>query len=144
MHIRSSEFAWQHFTLKILGRTIVGNTGYEFKKEVTKEPIYGAGQTALDIQEGPIKCSGSINLLGFEQDKLEQAAIAAGYDSILQVPHELITLTAVGRKTVADPIISITAVGVSFTETTDAQKQGDMKRDCTLPFICMDIIKTII
>ena len=144
MHIRSSECAWHHSTVNILGRNLVGITAWEFKKEVEKTAEYGAGQKAIDIQEGPEKCSGSITVFGYELDKMEQAAKLAGYDSLLHVPHEAIILTVAMRKTLADPITTITARGVSFTETTDGMGQGDKKRECPLPFICLDIDKNTI
>lgn len=144
MHIRSSECAWHHSTVNILGRNLVGITAWEFKKEVEKTPEYGAGQKAIDIQEGPEKCSGSITVFGYELDKMEQAAKLAGYDSLLHVPHEAIVVTTCLRKTSADPITTITARGVSFTETTDGMGQGDKKRECPLPFICLDIDKNTI
>ena len=144
MHIRSSEYAWHHSTVKILGRNIVGITAWELKKEVEKEALYGAGQTAIDIQEGPEKCSGSISVFGYELDTMEQAAKLAGYDSLLHVPHEAIILTVAMRKTLVDPITVITARGVSFTETSDGMGQGDKKRECSLPFICLDISKNTI
>ena len=46
MHIRSSECAWHHSTVNILGRNLVGITAWEFKKEVEKTAEYGAGQKA--------------------------------------------------------------------------------------------------
>ncbi len=144
MHIRSSECAWHHSTVNILGRNLVGITAWEFKKEVEKTAEYGAGQKAIDIQEGPEKCSGSITVFGYELDKMEQAAKLAGYDSLLHVPHEAIVVTTCLRKTLADPITTITARGVSFTETTDGMGQGDKKRECPLPFICLDIDKNTI
>lgn len=144
MHIRSSECAWHHSTVNILGRNLVGITAWEFKKEVEKTAEYGAGQKAIDIQEGPEKCSGSITVFGYELDKMEQAAKLAGYESLLHVPHEAIVVTTCLRKTLADPITTITARGVSFTETTDGMGQGDKKRECPLPFICLDIDKNTI
>lgn len=144
MHIRSSECAWHHSTVNILGRNLVGITAWEFKKEVEKTAEYGSGQKAIDIQEGPEKCSGSITVFGYELDKMEQAAKLAGYESLLHVPHEAIVVTTCLRKTLADPITTITARGVSFTETTDGMGQGDKKRECPLPFICLDIDKNTI
>ena len=144
MHIRSCECAWHHSTVNILGRNLVGITAWEFKKEVEKTAEYGAGQKAIDIQEGPEKCSGSITVFGYELDKMEQAAKLAGYESLLHVPHEAIVVTTCLRKTLADPITTITARGVSFTETTDGMGQGDKKRECPLPFICLDIDKNTI
>ena len=144
MHIRSSEYAWHHTSIKILDRNLQGVTSWEFKKEVEKEALYGAGQTAIDIQEGAEKCSGSITVWGFELDNLQKAAQVAGYGDILHVPHELIVITVSMRKTLADPITTMVARGVSFTETVDSLSQGDKKRECPLPFICLDITKTTV
>lgn len=144
VHIKSSEYAWHHTEVKILDKILVGITAWELKKETEKEAQYGAGQHAIDIQAGNIKCSGSVTLWGFELDRMEQAAKAAGYDSIMDVPHELIVLTVSARKLAKDPITTWVATGVSFSETTDAMSQNDKKRECQLPFICMDITKSTI
>lgn len=144
MHIKSSEYAWHHTEVKIADRIITGITAWELKKTKDQEELYGAGQHPIDIQAGNIHCSGSITLFGFEADRLEQAAQAAGYDSILDVPHELLTITVTARKLAKDPITKWLARGVSFAETTDTLKQNDKKRECPMPFICMDIIKTTI
>ncbi len=143
-HIKSSEYAWHHTQVKLAGRIITGITAWELKKTTEKEALYGAGQHAIDIQSGNISCSGSITLMGFENDRLDQAAQAAGYDSIQDVPHELLSIVVTARKLAKDPITTWTAIGVSFTETTDGMSQGDKKRDCPLPFICMDIVKKTI
>lgn len=142
INIKSSECAWHHAEIKVLDRVIKGITGFEFKKATEKEAIYGAGQNPVDIQEGNISCTGSITIYGFEKDRMDQAARAAGYDDITQVPHELINIVATLRKVAKDPITTIVASGVAFTETTDSMSQNDKKRECQLPFICMDIQKT--
>lgn len=144
IQIRSSEYAWQHANVKILDRTLLGITGWSLKKELDKEAIYAAGQEAIDIQEGVLKCSGSITILGFELDALDRAAQLAGYEDILRVPHELIIITVSMRKTLADPITTIVARGVSFTESEEALSQGDKTRKCQLPFICLSIKKTTV
>ena len=141
-NIKSSEYAWHHCEVKVFGRVIRGITGFEFKKSTDKEALYGAGQHAIDIQEGNISCSGSMNVFGYEKDRMDAAARVAGYDDITAVPHEAIVITALFRKLAKDPLTKIVATGVAFTETTDAMQQNDSKRDCELPFICMDIQKT--
>lgn len=144
MHIKSGEYAWHHTEVKIADRIIVGITAWELKKAVEKKELYGAGQYPIDIQSGNCKYSGSITLLGYEADRLEQAAQTAGYDSILDVPHELLSITITARKLAKDPITKWIARGVAFTETTDTLKQNDDHRECNMPFICMDIHKTTI
>ena len=143
-HIKSSEYAWHPTEAKLAGKILTGITARELKRTTEKEALYGAGQHAIDIQSGNIACSGSITLWGYEQDRLEQAAQAAGYDSIQDVPHELISIVISARKLAKDPITTWIATGVSFSETTDSLKQGDKRRECPLPFICMDIQKKTI
>lgn len=144
VNVRSSECAWFNADIKLLGRSLKGVTAYEHTKSVDKEAIYGAGQHALDIQEGNIACSGSITVYGYELAEMNQAAQAAGYDDILSIPHETVVITVTYRKTLADPIETHVCSGVSFTEIKQAQSQNDKKREIPLPFLCMDIqTKTI-
>lgn len=136
-NIRSSECAWQHASVTILGRTITGLRGWELKKESEKEHLYGAGNEPIDIQEGNRKYSGNIKVLGFEADALNKTAIAAGYSDITEVPHESITITIVMQKLKSDPKVQIVASGVSFSEDGDAMEQGAKMREITLPFLAM-------
>lgn len=142
VNITSKECSWYEAELKILGRTIKGTTGFSVKKEVTKEEIYGAGQHAIDIGEGNIKVSGELKLLGFESDALNRAAQAAGYDDILDVPHELVVLTAKYQKRTSAEKNYVTVTGIAFTELPEGFDQGAVKREVTLPFIAMDMSKT--
>lgn len=139
INIRSAECAWKDAELIILGRRIKGLRGFEFKKTTEKEHLYGAGQHPLDIQEGNIACSGNVKVLGFELDALNNAANVAGYADITEVPHEAIVLQASFKKSPADKTTRITAVGVSFSELTNAMEQNAKMREVTLPFLCMDI-----
>lgn len=140
INIRSSECAWKHAELSVLGRVIKGLRGFEFKKTVEKEPLYGSGQHAIDIQEGNIKCEGNIKILGFELDALNRAALLAGFSDITEVPHEAIILQASFKKNAYDPKTTVQAMGVSFTELTHAMEQNAKMREVTLPFIAMDIV----
>ena len=139
-NIRSSECAWHQSELKILGRVVKGLRGWEFKKTTEKEPIYGAGQHAIDIQEGNIKCDGNYKLLGFEVDAFNKAANIAGYDDITQVPHEAITGTIKFQKSKLDPVTIVSIIGCAFTEVGGAMEQGAKMREVTLPWISMDIL----
>ena len=42
MNIKSSECAWHQTEVKVLGRTLTGIRGWEIKKTVEKEHLYGA------------------------------------------------------------------------------------------------------
>ena len=139
VNIRSNEYVWASVDVKVLGRVIKGIRAFEFRKSVEKEAIYGAGQTALDIQSGNITCEGSLTVMGFELDDMNKAARLAGYDDILSVPHEAVVITATFRKLAADPITTVVARGVAFTEMPNSMDQGAKLRECQLPFIAMDI-----
>lgn len=140
-NIRSSECAWQHAQLTILGRTITGLRGWEIKKESEKDYLYGSGGEPVDITEGNKKYSGNIKVLGFEADALNKTALAAGFNDITEVPHEAIVITIKLQRTIADPKTLITINGVSFTEDSDSMEQGAKMREITLPFIAMNRTK---
>lgn len=140
VNIKSTECAWFHTEVSILGRVIKGLRGWEYKKTTEKEPLYGAGQHAIDIQEGNIKCEGNFKVLGFERDALNKAARAAGYDDITSVPHEAIIAKIVYQKAKTDPKTTVTIIGCSFTEVGGAMEQGAKMSEVTLPWIAMDIV----
>ncbi len=142
INIRSSECAWKHAELILLGRRINGLRGFELKKSVEKEHLYGTGQTPLDIQEGNTKCEGNIKVLGFELDALNKAAMAAGYADITEVPHEAIMMTVKLQKTPTEPKTTFNVRGIAFTEATNAMEQNAKMREITLPFLAMDIVVT--
>lgn len=140
VNITSTECAWAHFEIKILGRTIKGLRGFGFKKEVEKEHLYGAGDDAIDIQTGNKKNSGSIKVLGFEADAMNKAARDAGFDDITDVPHEAIVITCSFKKRAIDPIKTYIASGVAFTEAGIDLEQNAKMREITLPYIAMNVI----
>lgn len=139
VHIRSSECAWQHAELKILGRTVKGLRGWEFKKSVEKEHLYGSGSDPIDIQSGNKKCEGNVKVLGFEVDAFNRTARAAGFADITEVPHESILITIKFQKTLADPKEFVSIRGVSFSEMGGSMEQGAKMRETTLPYLAMDI-----
>ena len=144
VNIRSSECAWKHAELILLGRTIKGLRGFQEKKTTEKEHLFGAGQTAIDIQEGNITCDGNIKILGFELDILNSAAQASGYSDITEVPHEAIVLIISFKKSLADKRTTINVRGVAFTENPYEMEQNAKMRETTLPFLAMDIVPVTI
>lgn len=139
VQIRSSECAWAHIEIKILGRVITGLRGFEFKKAQEKEHLYGSGVNPLDIQPGNIAYTGNLKVLGFELDAMNRAAQAAGYADIVDVPHELITVTCGMQKTKLDTKTFYTATGIAFQEYASAMEQNAKMREVTLPFLAMSI-----
>ncbi|MDR2472146.1 MAG: hypothetical protein LBD53_01100 [Tannerella sp.] len=139
VNIRTNECAWAQFEVKILGRKIKGLRGFEFKKAIEKEHLYGAGNEPIDIQEGNKSYTGNISVLGFEVDAMNRAARAAGFEDITEVPHEAIVITAKFQKLKTDPKTFITVTGVSFSEVPHAMKQNDKNREIQLPFLAMNM-----
>jgi len=143
-NIRSSECAWHHAELKLFARVIRGFRGFELKKTVEKEHLFGAGNKAIDIQTGNETNTGNIVVLGFELDQLNRTAQAAGYQDITEVPHEAIAMTLSYKKAITDPKTTVLVRGVAFTEYTHAMQQNAKMREVTLPFLAMDMISTTI
>jgi hypothetical protein len=141
MPFSTKECAWSHVSVTILTRKIVGLRGFEFKKTIEKEHLYAAGDSPIDIQSGNKKYEGSLKLLKFEVDMLNDAALAAGYNDILEVPHHLITITCDYRKNATDPKRTITVSGVAFTELSRAMEQNAKMSEISLPLIAMNILE---
>jgi hypothetical protein len=139
VNITTSECAWSHFEVKVLGRVIKGLRGFSFKKTVEKEHLYGAGDDPLDIITGNKKYEGNIKLLGFEVDALNKAAGLAQFGDITEVPHELIVITCSYKRRITDSVKTYTATGVAFTENGVDLEQNAKHREITLPFIAMNI-----
>lgn len=137
INITTTECAWAHFEVKILNRIIKGLRGFESKKSVEAEHLYGAGAEPLDITKGNIKYEGNIKILGFEADAMNKAAQDAGFDDITEVPHELIIITISFKRRITDKLKTYISTGVQFTEDGFAMEQGAKNREITLPYIAM-------
>lgn len=126
-------------SVKLLGATIIGLRGFSFKRGISKEHLYAAGDDPIDIQSGEKKPEGSLKLLKFELDKLNDAAQAAGFEDITQVPHPLITITCRFKKFETSRARITEAFGVSFLEYEEAMNQGEKFMEVTLPFLAMKV-----
>jgi len=135
----TKECAWAQISVTILGRKVVGLRGFEFKKTVEKEHLYAAGDMPIDIQTGNKKFEGNLKLLKFEVDMLNDAASAAAYSDILDVPPDLITITCDYKNDRTNKLRTIIATSVSFTELGRAMEQNAKMSEITLPFLAMNI-----
>ncbi len=140
MGFSTKECEFKRISIDFNGRVITGLRGIEFKKSIEKEHLYGAGSKPIDIQEGNEEPSGTLTLLKHEVDILNDAAIAAGYADITEVPHELFSLTCSFKKRLTDRIRYISVVGMAFTDLTVAMEQNSKFAEVPLPFLAMDII----
>ena len=140
MSFTTKECAWAQTGIKLLGRTISGLRGFEFKKAVEKEHIYAAGDDPIDIQSGNRKPDGSLDVLKYELDLLNDAAQAAGFTDITEVPHEAVVITCSYKKALTDPMRIVEAFGVSFTDISVGMKQNAKMTEVALPFLAMKIV----
>lgn len=136
----TKECAWAQVKMKMLGRTITGLRGFEFRKAVEKELLYAAGPEAIDIQEGNKAGSGTITLLKFELDLLNDAAIAAGFADIVEVPHVLISITGQFKKNIGSKSRIIEVPALAFTDMSVAMQQNAKFAEVSLPFISAKVI----
>jgi hypothetical protein len=137
MGFSTKECAWKHVTVKILGRTLVGIRGYSFEKNIDKEYLRASGDEPIDIQTGDKSYPMSITLLKYEVDMLNDAALAAGYEDILEVPHEAVTLTCQFKKRITDTARTITASGIAFTSLKAAMETNGKFTPVDLPALSM-------
>lgn len=135
----TEECAWAQTSMRFLGRTITGIRGFRFKEGVEKEHLYAAGDEPIDIQTGNIKPEGDLTLLKYEVDMLNEAAQAAGYASILRVPHTAIVITCNFKKNANSPTRTITTSGVGFTDMEFAMSQNAKMTEVPLPFLAMKV-----
>lgn len=140
MDIKSNDFAWANITCVVLGRKLTGLRGFELSKKVEKEHVFASGNEPVDIGDGNKTYTGSLKLLKHEVDKLNDAALVAGYADITEVPHPLITITMEYKKLINTERRIITAIGVGFTEITHAMEQNAKMSEVTLPFLAMRIV----
>lgn len=132
----TKECAWSQIQMKFLNANIQGLRAFEFKEAIEKELIYGAGSEAIDITMGNESASGTITLLKYEFDKLTDAAQAAGYRTLLHVPHPLILVTCAFKLNANTPIRIIeTPLGIAITDYTIGQQQNSKFTEVPLPWI---------
>lgn len=123
-----------------MGYKLIGAQGFELKKTVDKEHIYGSNDDPIDMNSGNKGYTGSISVLKFESDKFNDAALAAGYADITEVPHTLISAVIQYKKNATDKIRTATVLGIGFTELGNGMEQGAKMTKVALPFLAMKII----
>jgi hypothetical protein len=139
MEINSQELEWKHATLSVLGMTIRTLQGFKYKTSTDSEHLHGAGDQAIGIQSGNKKCDGSMKFLKSDIDKMNDAAQAAGYDNLTDIPYQLINGVFAYKKAFGRPLRTDIVSGIKFTELEKAMEQGAKKMEIDLPFLAMRI-----
>lgn len=141
MGFSTDECAWHQTKLKMLGRTFTGLLGFEFEKDVSTEYLHASGDEPIDIATGNKTYPGTLKMMKFEVDGMNDAALAAGYEDISEVPHEAIVITCIFKKSLTSQSRTITANAVKFSNIKLGMDQNAKMTNVSLPFLSM---KTVI
>jgi hypothetical protein len=136
----SREFEWADVRVSVLGREITGLRGLTYKKSQEKEVVFGAGNFGKAIQRGNKKYEGTLTILKSEFDLMNDAAKAAGYEDIVDIPGRAISIVCAYVREGA-PIKTDIITNVEFTDFEDGMKQGEKFKEVALPFIALNILK---
>lgn len=135
----SNEFEFADVKVSILGIELTGLRGLKYKKLQEKEPVYGAGNEPKRIQRGNKRYEGTLRLLKSDFDTMTRAAVAAGYEDLVDVPGSATNLTCVYKKDKVAGLMTTTCLSVDFTEFEDGLNQNDKFAEISLPFLCLKI-----
>lgn len=139
MAFTTDECAWAQTSITFLGRRIQGLRGWSFSKTKEDDYLYGEGDEPIDIQTGNKAYPCMIKLLKYEVDMMNDAALAAGFADITEVPHPAISITCVYRKTATSKARTIVALAVKIGDITAAMEQNARMTEVTLPGKAMNI-----
>lgn len=139
MPFNSREYEFADISVSVLGRNLKGLRGLVYKKSQDKEPVYGQGNKPKAIQRGNVKYDGTLSMLKSDFDDLNLAAIAAGYDDIIDIPAKDMNITCVYAQDVNSKTQTVRIIGVEFTELEDGMKTGDKYKEISLPFVALNV-----
>lgn len=138
----TAEYSYADFKANILGSDLSGLRGLKYKKSQTKEAVTGQGNRPKAIQRGGITYTGTLMVLKSDYDLMHDAALAAGYDDLIDVPAKAIVLTTLFQKEGDTLVRSDVLYNVEFTEVEDGLNTGDMYGVVSLPFIALGLKKS--
>lgn len=139
MFVNGREYGWGDITLIAGLRDVTNFTGIEYKKEQSKEELYGKGVEPIGVQKGNVKYSGTITMLQSEVNTLQELArTETGKADILRL--NLNAVVCYGNPLEGDVMTVDRLFGIQFTEIPKGMKQGDAKMEIALPFICTKIL----
>lgn len=134
VQINNKEYAWGDIKIVVLGRTIEGCTGIEYKIKQAKEAKFGAGRQAKSIQYGKEEVEGTLTVMQSELIALNQAGRAKGYQNALGFDFDIIITYLAGTTVTIDKISC-----ASLTELPGGMKEGDMQAEIALSFIALAV-----
>lgn len=131
----SNEFEYADIKINVFGIELDTLRGIKYKVSQEKELIYAQGNQPRSIQRKNKKYEGTLKLTKAGYDELDNAAIAAGYEGITDVPGKYITITVTYQKSGSNMLATDSLLNVEFMEAEDGLNQGDSFGEISLPFI---------
>jgi hypothetical protein len=142
MGFDTREFEFSDTKVQLLGRELTGLRGLKYKKSQEKEPVHGSGNEPKAIQRGKKSYDGTLSVLKSDFDALNAAAVAAGYEDIVDVPGHLIDITCVYQKDGSSALSTDKIINVEFTEWEDGMENADKFKEVSLPFLALKVRKS--
>jgi hypothetical protein len=136
------EVVWLDMSVRVFGSTIVGLRGLKYTMETEKEALYGAGNQILGIQTGNQKMEGTLKVLKNDFDKLNDAAVAAGFTDITNVPYQVTVITVNYKLAYGRPMRTDTLSGVSFSKFEKGMEQNAKNMEIEMPFLFMQLTQS--
>jgi hypothetical protein len=136
LNTRQKNVEWADISIMLAGGELFNFTAIKFGIPTKKEHLFADGDMPVDIQSGERTPKGELTVLKGVLDALNDAAVAAGGRDI----GDLVVDCVVYYKPSGTRLPRTrTIVQLQFTDYEEAMKEGDMKMECTLPFLAMDI-----
>lgn len=133
----SREYEWADITIIVAGRDITGIRGVKYTRKIEREAVYAKGRKPRAIQSGNESYEGEFTMLKSAWDAIQDAAGGDAFN--LSVDSEV----GYGNPAAGDALRADRILGIRFTEDTIDMKQGDKFAEITVPWIALDIHKSI-
>lgn len=137
MAFNSREYEWADITLIVAGRDITGIRAVKYTRKIEREPVYAKGRKPKAIQSGNESYEGEFAMLKSSWDAIQDAA--GGDAFTLSIDAEV----GYGNPSNGDMLRTDRILGIRFTEDTIDFKQGDKFAEITVPWLALDIHKSI-
>jgi hypothetical protein len=138
----SQESTWNDITVTVIGTRIKTLQSISTGVESEDEAVYGEGPEPLYINSGNNKYTGKLGCLKGDLDKMNDAARAAGFKRITDVPPELIVITHVYRSGFNRALRTDTMSGVKFGKYDKAIEQGAKMMKIELPYLFLTLTES--
>jgi hypothetical protein len=135
---QQKEAEWNDLRIYISGAPVAKIEGIEYNIEQEKEHLYGEGGGVIGIQAGNYKPTGTLTVLKSVLDALNDAAVAAGGKSYLDIEVDIVARWRASSDGTR-PLRMDTLIKTQFTGAPRTLKQNDKKMEVAMPFLFTDI-----